>query len=268
MEAEPEPDAPQPEGAYAPPPPYSSDGNSYRQPYGNYPPPSAGPKSTGLAVASLALGVISFFTLGLLGVGAVAGLVMGIVALRRTRQNPSVYGGEGYAIAGIVMGCMSVFTFGFVLLIAAIALPNLFAARRAANEAMTIRQLRQIAAAEATYLPTLGMSRKYGTLAELVANGLLDKSFAPGSEQKYGYRLEVRVVGNSFEAVATPVSYGQTSSPGTRSFYVSADGVLRGGDKKGLEANMNDPPLVPEPNNPYARPNRRAYSDSYPVQSY
>ena len=264
-EAEADHYAPQPEGAYAYAQPYPPAGNDYQRSYGYYPPPSTDAKSSGLAIASLVLGVISFFTLGLFGVGAIAGLVMGIVAMRRIRRNPSLYGGEGFAVAGIVMGCISVLTFGFVAMIAAIAIPNLLASRRAANEAMMINKLRQISSAQATYASTAGFG-KYGTLEQLVESGLLDKSLSRGGPL-YGYRLEIRVSGNSFEAVATPVSYGQSTSPGRRSFYVSSDGVIRGADKKGLEANINDPPLVPEVN-PYARPTRRAYSDSYPVQSY
>ena len=259
--AEPEHDAPPPEGAHAPPPP----ANAYHQPYGYYPPPpSASQKATGLAVASLALGIVSFFTFGLLGVGAITGLVMGIVAMRRIRRNPSLYGGEGFAVAGIVLGCISLLTFGYVVIIAAIAVPNLLASRRAANEAMAINKLRQIASAESTYVSTMGFG-KYGTLAQLVENDLLDKSLARGPQ--YGYRFEVRVFGNSFEAVATPISYCQATSPGRRSFYISADGVIRGADKKGLQANINDPPLAPEAD-PYRRRARKTYSDSYSVQEY
>lgn len=256
-------DAPQPEGAYEPQPPPP---NYAHQPYGYYPPSSESEKNTGLAMASMVLGVISFFTLGLLGVGAIAALVMGIVAIRRIRSNPRLYGGEGFAIAGIVLSVISAVSFIFVGMVAAIAVPNLLAARRAANEAMMINRLRQISSAEATYLSTVGLGRKYGTLAELAENGLIAPSLARGGPQ-YGYRLEVRVGSDSYEAVATPMSYGQASSPGRRSFYISSDGVIRGADKKGLEANINDPPLAPEVN-PYARPTRRAYSDSYPVQSY
>jgi signal peptidase I len=54
-----------------------------------------------MAAASLVIGLISILTLGLLLVGALAGLILGLVALRRTQRDPAQYGGAGYATAGI-----------------------------------------------------------------------------------------------------------------------------------------------------------------------
>jgi signal peptidase I len=71
---------------------------------------------TGLAAASLVIGLISVLTLGLFLVGALVGLTLGLVALRRTQREPAQYGGAGYAIAGIttsavglVLACASMF---------------------------------------------------------------------------------------------------------------------------------------------------------------
>src|SRR5262249_27402949 len=68
----------------------------------------------GMAAASLIIGLVSVLTLGLFLVGAVLGLTLGLVALRRTQRDPAQYGGAGYAIAGIttsavglVLMCMS-----------------------------------------------------------------------------------------------------------------------------------------------------------------
>lgn len=55
----------------------------------------------GMAAASLVIGLTSILTLGLFLVGALAGLILGLVALRRTQREPARYGGAGYAIAGI-----------------------------------------------------------------------------------------------------------------------------------------------------------------------
>jgi len=67
-----------------------------------------------MAAASLIIGLVSVLTLGLFLVGAVLGLTLGLVALRRTQRDPAQYGGAGYAIAGIttsavglVLMCMS-----------------------------------------------------------------------------------------------------------------------------------------------------------------
>ena len=42
----------------------------------------------GLALASLTIAVVSFFTLGLLGIGAVVGIVIGIVVLKKIKDAP------------------------------------------------------------------------------------------------------------------------------------------------------------------------------------
>src|SRR5215813_5896468 len=73
---------------------------------------------TGMAVTSLVIGVISILTLGLFLVGALVGLILGLVALRRTQREPARYGGAGYAIAGITTSAVSlVLMFASALLI-------------------------------------------------------------------------------------------------------------------------------------------------------
>ena len=54
-------------------------------------------------------------------------------------------------------------------IIAAIAIPNLLASRRAANESSSIATMRVIFSAEATYQSTTGAGA-YGTLAQLNTN--------------------------------------------------------------------------------------------------
>lgn len=230
---------------YQPAPPYGY--HSYAQP---------SQKKAGLAIASLITGILSFMTLGLLGVGALVTFIMGIVSLRRARKQPALYGGEAFAIAGVVLGSISALMFAYVLVIAAISIPNLLAARRAANEAGAINSLRQLDTAEANFAGKQGVKWRFGTMQELAAAGLIDQFLASGT--KYGYRFELRAEGTSFEAMATPLTYGQTSSPGNRSFYISSDGVVRAADKKGLEADGSDPP-VGQRNNIYYPSARKNY---------
>jgi hypothetical protein len=113
-----------------------------------------------LATWSLVLGIVSFLTIGLFGVLATAGITLGIIALVRTSQNPSRYSGRGRAIGGLVLSSLSAIAVP-IGIIAAIAIPNLLAARRAANEGASIAVLRRISAAESTYQTVHG---KYGDL--------------------------------------------------------------------------------------------------------
>ena len=59
-------------------------------------------------------------------------------------------------------------------IIAAIAIPNLLASRRAANEGSALASMRVIFSAEATYQSTAGAG-SYGSLADLGTAGLFSK---------------------------------------------------------------------------------------------
>ena len=106
------------------------------------------PPSRGMAIASLVLGILGLPTFGLCGVGALVGLILGIIALVRASKAPAVYGGKGIAIGGIVT---SVFSMALIPILAAIAIPSLLRARVAANESVAINDIRTVISAEETY---------------------------------------------------------------------------------------------------------------------
>jgi hypothetical protein len=201
-------------------------------------------KNAGLAVASLIVGIISFLTLSFVGIGAITGIVLGIAALSKIRKNPAQYGGQGMAIAGLITSALSIVIAVPLAIIMAVAIPNLLAARRAANEASAINILRTIASSEATYQATSG-NGEFGTLRELANAQLIDVSLARGT--KNGYRFMVRVrpaltpdEPAAYEAVAMPIRY---QSSGLRSFYIDETGVIRYADKRGAEADASDTPV-------------------------
>jgi type IV pilus assembly protein PilA len=108
-------------------------------------------------MASLVLGVLSVPTLGLLGIGALLGIIFGVVALVKASQEPETYGGKGLAISGIVASAASVIVMPFVLgIIAAIAIPSLLKARIVANEAAAVGDLRTLISAESAYHSATG----------------------------------------------------------------------------------------------------------------
>jgi type IV pilus assembly protein PilA len=222
-------------------PNYWATGGADASPY------AQGPKlRSGLATASLVLGILGVFSLGILLIGSVIGLILGIRAVLKANREPYVYGGKSVAIVGIVTNSFGMLTIVPVALIAAIAIPNLMMARMSANEASAIGHLRTLATAEATYQATLGAG-SYGSMQELIAAGTI----AANSASKNGYQFKVRLLdlnGNAavagasdairFEVVATPDSYRST---GRRSFYVSEQYVIRCADKSGKEATRSDP---------------------------
>jgi type IV pilus assembly protein PilA len=122
-------------------------------------------------------------------------------------------------------------------IIAAIAIPNLLASRRAANEAAAISNLRMMTGAEATYQSTVG-NGNYGSLSELNGAGLVDSvlgcAAAPCPKNGYDYTINEtdKVAGAGaapavYEAIANAATWGTgLSGTGTRNFQTNESGVL------------------------------------------
>jgi prepilin-type N-terminal cleavage/methylation domain-containing protein len=110
-----------------------------------------------------------------------------------------------------------------IAIVAAIAIPNLLASRRAANEASAISTLRTYHSAEATYQATLGQSTSYGNETDLV--GLVDAVLATDAPSKSGYDFEV-TIGGANDSLYCASAEPSSSATGTRHFAVSVDGVI------------------------------------------
>ena len=111
-------------------------------------PPYAGPKETsGKAIASLICGI--FF---LVFPAAVAAIILGHLSLSEISKSAGRLTGRGLATTGLVLGYFgAVGLIPFILIIAAIAIPNLIRARIAANESSAVAALRTIDAAALSY---------------------------------------------------------------------------------------------------------------------
>jgi type IV pilus assembly protein PilA len=135
-----------------------------------------------------------------------------------------------------------------ILVISAIAIPNLLRARLSANEASAASSVRQITRAEVAYSVAYPASGYAPSLAELggPANGcspsastscILDADLSSG--QKSGYNLlATGIIGaggtnNAFVVGAAPITFNKT---GTRDFCSTADAVLRA--KSGAAGNV------------------------------
>jgi type II secretory pathway pseudopilin PulG len=218
------------------------DGN-FTASYSNYYVTPPEDLKTGLATTSLVMGILNFLLLGIFVVPTIAGIIVSAVALNKINRYPDEYGGKGLAVGGLVTNIVSAVALVPVMIIAAIAIPNLLAARQAANEGATIRSLRIIHAAESTYQATTGRGQ-YGTLTDLQRDALISPDLA--REVRSGYRFKVEVFKPSsespaaFAVMAVPAEYG---SSGRRSFFIDETGVIRGEDNHGLEASKSTPPV-------------------------
>ncbi len=121
-----------------------------------------------------------------------------------------------------------------ILIIAAIAIPNLIKSKMAANESSAVGSLRTITTAEIAYssaCPTIGFTN---TLAQLNTSttcqggtGQIDTTLSSGTKSGYNFAAGTGFTGNTPETTfawnANPVS----ASSGTRHFFVNESGVIR-----------------------------------------
>jgi len=126
-------------------------------------------------------------------------------------------------------------------IIAAIAIPNLLAARRSANEGSAVSAMRTLHGAQMTYASTYGNGNYAGTataagtgsvqaLTDLGGPGLIDGVLATGTKSGYAF------LGGSITASTTiPAQFMFTTLPttttgvtatGSRRFGIATEGVL------------------------------------------
>ena len=109
-------------------------------------------------------------------------------------------------------------------IIAAIAIPNLLASRRAANEASAISSVRTIGSAEATYAATYG-NGVYATLETLATQKLIDGAISTATKDapKSGYFFAVNGANNSgYVSGGLPAN----ANVGTRLFTSTEAGII------------------------------------------
>lgn len=123
-------------------------------------------------------------------------------------------------------------------IIAAIAIPNLLASRRSANEGSTISAMRTIHGAQNTYASTYGNGDYAGAaggldgsgLTQLGATNLVDSVLASGTKSGYVYSTgttsRTASVAATFCTRAIPTTNSGVTQTGTRCFGVATDGVI------------------------------------------
>ena len=136
-----------------------------------------------------------------------------------------------------------------ILIIAAIAIPNLLRSRMAANEASAVGSIRSINTAAVTYSSTYPAVGYPSTLAQLApaasatssSSDLIDSVLSGGT--KSGYKFAMAAIGTGTPLTGYSVN-GDPVAPntsGTRGFYSDQSGVIRYFSASG--AKSSDSPL-------------------------
>jgi prepilin-type N-terminal cleavage/methylation domain-containing protein len=123
-------------------------------------------------------------------------------------------------------------------IIAAIAIPNLLAARRSANEGSAVSAMRTLHGAQATYASTYGNGNYAGALTltvdaleELGTPALVDAVLATGTKSGYTF-VGLREASSTTEPAqfmfsTLPTTTTGVTATGSRRFGVATDGVIK-----------------------------------------
>jgi prepilin-type N-terminal cleavage/methylation domain-containing protein len=127
--------------------------------------------------------------------------------------------------------------------IAAIAIPNLLASRRSANEGSAQSSIRTIHSSQATYQSTMGNGAFAGTLMALNSQKLIDGLLAGGTKSGYDFALcDVTGSGQTaqFGVTAVPSITSGVAQTGTRRFAMTQVGVMRGDSTLGAPTSVSE----------------------------
>lgn len=182
-----------------------------------------GPQQTsGKAIASLVCGIINVFPL------FIVAIILGHVSLSEIRKSGGRLKGEGLAIAGLVMGYLGIVAIPLILILAAIAIPNLLRAKMAANESSAVGSVRDLITAEVSYQT---IHQDLGFTCNLTdLSGLIDSGLASGQRTGYVFALQgcsSETQGGpvaKFQITAVPVKFSTT---GLQAFCADESGVIR-----------------------------------------
>ena len=186
------------------------------------------PETNGKAIISLVCGLLFFVPLAF-----IAAIVFGHLSLSEIRRSAGRLKGEGMAIAGLVLGYGWFLFIPVVLIIAAIAIPNLLRARIAANESSAIAEISNAGAR-----PDIGYTCSLSDLSQQI-----DSELASGRKNGYAFELTGCASGGEgagnikYQVIAYPTARNQT---GVRAFCSDESAVIRvdneGSGQKCLES--------------------------------
>jgi prepilin-type N-terminal cleavage/methylation domain-containing protein len=126
-----------------------------------------------------------------------------------------------------------------IAIVAAIAIPNLLAARRSGNEASAVSSVRVLHGANMTYASSLGSGDFAGldstpgtsALAALGAAGLIDPVLSGGNKTNYLFTgdrtASSPLAPATFYFSANPATAAGVLQSGTRRFGISTDGLIK-----------------------------------------
>jgi len=211
-------------------------------------PPGCEPPTSGKAMGSLICGLFFFFL-----PASIVAVVLGHLSLSEIRKSAGRLKGQGLATAGLVLGYFGIAAVPLtILIIAAIAIPNLLRAKMAANEALAVGALRTYSTAVLSYsarCPEKGYPASASNLGpgagDCLHANLLEQSLSLPRSVKGGYVMIYQPAGTDDQGHVTRYAISadplQPGVSGIRHFFTDESGVIRYENNHG--ANSDSPPL-------------------------
>jgi len=184
-------------------------------------------KTDGKSIGSLICGLLSLFF-----PAALAAIILGHLSRRDIRKSGGKLKGEKMALAGLMLGYAGIIALP-ILILAAIAIPNLMRSRIAANESSAELSLRTIYTAVIGYetsngklpadLRSLGPQAPGSSQNEGAAN-LIDAELAQGMKSGYKFTYQLNPDSSNFKIEAAPLVPGKT---GLRYMWMDKSGEVQ-----------------------------------------
>jgi type IV pilus assembly protein PilA len=176
--------------------------------------------------------------------------LLGVIAMNGKITKPTQF---GFSLIELIIVVV------IIGVIASIAIPNIIATRRSANEASAISSVRVLHGAQLSYKTTLGAGNYAGAtsstgdtagLATLGSLGLIDSVLAAGSKSSYNFVGAMVLSSSSTPATfffsANPVSSSGVMKTGTRRFCITQQGVI-GADSSNLGTAFDETTVLSAP---------------------
>ncbi len=208
-------------------------------------------QSSGKATASMVCGILFFFW----PFTAIAAVILGHIALSEIKKSAGRLAGHGMAMAGLILGYIGVAFVPFILIIAAIAIPNILRSKMAANEASAVGTLRTFNVAMVTYAstcPKIGYPKDLASLGPGASEtdrcahaDLVSTQLATAVPAKSGYRFSYTPQQDADGLATKYILAADPTTPGTsgvRHFFTDERGVIR--YSVGGRADVNSEPLM------------------------
>jgi type IV pilus assembly protein PilA len=191
------------------------------------------PQSSGKAIGSLICGIFAFVF-----PSAVAAIVLGHLALSEIRKSAGRLTGHGIAMTGLILGYAGVAAIPLILIVAAIAIPNLLRSRMVANEASAVGSLRVINSSAVNYSSTYqndfppsmeALAGPRGAAAGCDHAQLIDDVLASGQKSGYVFTYVPRSsVRGKKPVLSLAARQSGCTSPGSDGYWLTADPIRRG----------------------------------------